>query len=87
MGNVLKSDRNTDKVWTRFIIEKLNYLMAISKSTNNDSLQEASLNHCSQNKLFNDDFSNDVVISNSGQTKIDTRASCLSLVSSDFIVF
>ena len=32
-------------------------------------------------------FNNDVILSASGQTKMDSRASCLSLVRDDFIVY
>lgn len=41
----------------------------------------------SQKNLLYDNFSNDIVISSAGQTKIDNLDSCLNLVSSDFIVF
>ena len=41
----------------------------------------------SQNNLVSDYLSNDIILSCSGQVKIENLDSCLNLVRSDFIVF
>ncbi len=43
--------------------------------------------YCSQNNMISANCGNEVVLSSSGQKKIDNLASCLSLVKSDFIIF
>ena len=43
--------------------------------------------YCSRNNIVARNFGNEIVLSASGQKKIDNFASCLSLVKSDFIIF
>lgn len=51
--------------------------------------KQASITQKDENcqRTYANNFSNDVLISPSGQKKIDNLDSCLNLISSDFIVF
>ncbi len=41
----------------------------------------------SKDSILSGNFSNDILISSSGQLKIDNLESCLNLVGTDFIIF
>lgn len=43
--------------------------------------------YCCRNNIVSSNCGNDIIVSSSGQKKIDNFASCLSLVNSDFIIF
>ena len=49
--------------------------------------QKNTSKYCSQNHLFSGNCCNEIILSHSGQEKIDNFASCLSLVNNDFIIF
>ena len=49
--------------------------------------QALKLPTCSQSQILSNNFTNEIVLSPSGLAKLDNLDSCLSLSSSDFIVF
>lgn len=54
---------------------------------NKRSTQEKRLKTSSHNNVISINFGREILISRSGQLKLDNLESCLELVSSDFIVF
>ncbi len=48
---------------------------------------EKRLKYAVEDNLLSANFGNEIILSSSGQAKVDNLNSCLTLVSSDFIVF
>ncbi|MGK7952475.1 MAG: hypothetical protein AB4368_27730 [Xenococcaceae cyanobacterium] len=56
-------------------------------NNNKRSTQEKTLKTSSHNNVISVNFGREILISRSGQLKLENLESCLELVSSDFIVF
>ena len=56
------------------------------RKVNSKEKQKRFLRRCKDTILYGN-FSNDILISSSGQVKIENLESCLNLVSTDFIIF